>query len=359
MLSPDHQPNGRSVTHRGSVAGGRSRLPTHRCPEYLNLLGVTERLPFEKHRIDHDRTGRYNPLTDTEFSFCIRLFNYRQDDFTAAMTWHEHLEIWIPIDSEVWFRMGDRRVKLFAGDILIVDNLKLHTVVDRPGLDVRVISIGFLPEFVYSLGSPSYDYYSLLPFFTHQERPARVVRRDAPLYPTMISTVADLVECYFGRDLYFQVGCKANMLRLLYALAKHFWVSESLRLVMARQQATAERLKPVFEFISTHSAEMIAVGKGASLAHLSESRFSRVFKQISGMTFVNYVTHVRLSRALRMLQESSATIGEIALATGFSDQSYFDRRFKTAFGRTPNQLRSSIKTPGLAQSDQSLPDELE
>jgi AraC-like DNA-binding protein len=359
MLPPDEPPNGRSMTRNGSHPSGRSKLPSHRCPQYSSLLRVTERLPFEQHRIDYDRTGRYNPLADTEFPFCIRLFNYRQDDFTAALTWHEHLELWIPINSEVVFRMGERRVKLFAGEILIVDNLKLHTVVDQPGLDAQVISIGFLPEFVYSLGSPSYDYYCLLPFFTHQERPAPVVRRDAPLYPTMISTVADLLECYFERDLYFQVGCKANMLRLLYALAKHFWVSESLRLVMARQQATAERLKPVFEFISNHSAEMIAVGKGASLAHLSESRFSRVFKQISGMTFVNYVTHVRLSRALRMLRESSATIGEIALATGFSDQSYFDRRFKTAFGRTPNQIRSSIKTPGSARSDQLSPHKFE
>jgi transcriptional regulator GlxA family with amidase domain len=135
-------------------------------------------------------------------------------------------------------------------------------------------------------------------------------------------------------------------------------VSESLQSVMVRQQAAAERLKPVFEFISAHSAEMIAVAKGASLAHLSESRFSRIFKQISGMTFVNYVTHVRLSRALRMLRESPATIGEVALATGFSDQSYFDRRFKAAFGRTPNQIRSSIKTEEPSRSIQMLSDEL-
>jgi hypothetical protein len=88
---------------------------------------------------------------------------------------------------------GDRWVKLGAGDLLIVDNLKLHTVIDAPGLNARVISIGFLPEFVYSLGSPSYDYYSLLPFLTHQAGERHVVRTDAPLYPTMVSTVADLL----------------------------------------------------------------------------------------------------------------------------------------------------------------------
>jgi AraC-like DNA-binding protein len=359
MLSPDLARNDRLLTPRGSSAGGRFRTASRRGNEYSSLLTVAEGLTFEKHRIDYDRTGRYNPLTDTEFPFCIRLFNYRHNDFTAAMTWHEHLELWIPIDSEASFRMGDRFVKLSAGEILVVDNLKLHTVVDRPGLNARVITIGFLPEFIYSLGSPSYDYYSLLPFFTHEERPLHVVRRDAPLYPTMVSTVAELLECYFARDLYFQVGCKANLLRLLYALAKHFWVSESLRSVMVRQQATAERLKPVFEFISTHYAETIAVEKGARLAHLSESRFSRIFKQISGMTFVDYITHVRLSRALRMLRESSANIAEVALATGFSDQSYFDRRFKAAFGQTPNQIRSSIKRPAPARSNQLLPDKIE
>jgi AraC-like DNA-binding protein len=103
----------------------------------------------------------------------------------------------------------------------------------------------------------------------------------------------------------------------------------------------------------------IAVEKGARLAHLSPSRFSRIFKQISGMTFVNYITHFRLSRALRMLRESSATIGEIALATGFSDQSYFDRRFKAALGQTPNQIRRSINTQEPARSSQLLPDKVE
>ncbi len=329
------------------------------CPEYAGLLRVAESLTFEPHRIDYDRTGRYNPLTNTGFPFCIRLFNYRHNDFTAALTWHEHLELWIPLDSEVSFRMGERRVDLEAGEILIVDHLKLHTVLDQHGLDARVISIGFLPEFVYSLGSPSYDYYSLLPFFTQQTGSPHLVARDAPLYPAMVATVADLLECYFGRELYFEVGCKANLLRLLYALARHFWVSESLRSVMIRQQDVAERLKPVFEYISTHYAENIAVEKGAHLAHLSESRFSRVFKQISGMTFVNYVTHVRLSRALRMLRESPATIAEVAVATGFSDQSYFDRRFKAAFGRTPNEIRRSIKTREPARSNQVSLDKIE
>jgi Helix-turn-helix domain len=60
---------------------------------------------------------------------------------------------------------------------------------------------------------------------------------------------------------------------------------------------------------------------------------------------------LRLSRALRLLRESPATIAEVALTTGFADQSYFDRRFKAAFGKTPNQIRRSTEGQKAAPAD--------
>jgi two-component system response regulator YesN len=46
------------------------------------------------------------------------------------------------------------------------------------------------------------------------------------------------------------------------------------------------------------------------------------------MTFVSYLTHIRLHHAARLLRESDFNIGEIADACGFSHQSYFDRPFR-------------------------------
>jgi two-component system, response regulator YesN len=57
------------------------------------------------------------------------------------------------------------------------------------------------------------------------------------------------------------------------------------------------------------------------------------------MTFVAYLTHVRVSNAQRLLQETNLSIAEIAAQVGFSDQSYFDRRFKQAFGKSPREFR--------------------
>jgi two-component system response regulator YesN len=65
------------------------------------------------------------------------------------------------------------------------------------------------------------------------------------------------------------------------------------------------------------------------------------------MTFVAYITRVRLTQALRLLRETELSVAEIAASAGFSDQSYFDRRFRRAFGKTPREYRA--ETPVQAQ----------
>ena len=129
------------------------------------LWNVAAELPFEPHRIRLDETGRYDEALNREFPFVVRLFHFRHKDYTPGLTWHERLEILLPLDALTKMRMGEQEVELQPGEILIVDNLRLHMTVDYPGFESRVIVVSFLPEFVYSLGSPSYDYYSLLPFF--------------------------------------------------------------------------------------------------------------------------------------------------------------------------------------------------
>ena len=58
------------------------------------------------------------------------------------------------------------------------------------------------------------------------------------------------------------------------------------------------------------------------------------------MTVNDYITEVRLGEAMRMLLAGGQTIGEIALATGFSDQSYFSKVFSAKYGMPPSEYRT-------------------
>lgn len=311
--------------------------------------------PFEPHDIagQLDSHGRYEVELDREFPFLIKLFHFSSEHHTRGLTWHERLELFLPIDGEVRLLMGEQMIHLAPGELLVVDNLKLHRVTDFPGFNTRVIVVSFLPEFVYSLGSPSHDYAFLLPFYSRLENRPHVLRpRDAAAGP-VFEALACLLQTYFHRsDHLFHAGCKACLLGLLYHLARHFESSELLRWEFVRQQQRSLRLKKLFDHLRDHFAEKLSVKEAARLSGMSEPHFMKVFKQVAGMTLVAYLHHIRLSNAARLLKETPRSIAEIADSVGFADQSYFDKRFKKSFGVSPTEFRSragakSVR-PGLS-----------
>jgi mannose-6-phosphate isomerase-like protein (cupin superfamily) len=132
------------------------------------LRELSRHLPFRPHHITHsvDRTGRHEMGLNLEFPFAINLFQMTTKRFTRSLSWHDRRELFLVLDGQVRFRMGDDQVQLGPGDMLVVDNLRLHGPIDFPGFNARVIVICFLQEFVYSLGSPAQDYAFLLPFYS-------------------------------------------------------------------------------------------------------------------------------------------------------------------------------------------------
>jgi AraC family transcriptional activator of pobA len=315
---------------------------------FNELLSACRRLAFEPHDIaaQLDTRGNYAVPLDEEFPLLIKLFHYTSRRHTRGATWHERLELFVPLDGPARFRMGEQEVDLRAGDVLVVDNLKLHHVVDFAGFNTRVIVISFMPELVYSLGSPSHDYAFLLPFYSKTAERAHVLRAADPAAPLAWSAVRELLGIYFGEDRqYYQAGSKAFLLELLFVLARHFRSSEVLKWQFMRQQQQSLRLKKLFQHIQQHSAEKLSVNDAARLAGMSTPQFMKTFKQAAGMTLVAYLNHVRLSNAARLLRETNETIAEIASRTGFSDQSYFDKRFKRAFGLSPMKFRTESIGP--------------
>jgi len=316
-------------------------------PGLTGLLKACHHLRFEPHDIASqlDAQGRYRVDLDSEFPFLIKLFQYSSTRHTRGATWHDRLELFIPLDAPARMRMGDQEVQLAAGDVLVVVNLKLHHVVDFPGFKTRVVVISFLPEFVYSLGSPSHDYAFLLPFYSKLEKHPHVVRADDDASDTVLSATARLVACFAGKAdrQFYQAGCKAFLLELLYHMARHFRASELLRWEFLRQQQRSLRLKKLFEHIRQHYAGKLSIRQAATLAGMSQPQFMKTFKKVAGMTLITYLNHVRLSNATRLLKETDQSIAEIANSTGFSDQSYFDKRFRRAFGQSPKEFRASAR----------------
>ncbi len=306
------------------------------------LLSACRTLTFEPHDIAAHLHpgGRYDLPLDEEFPFAIRLFHYSTRTHTRGTTWHDRLELFIPTDGRTLFQMGEQLLDLRPADLLVVDNLKLHHVVDFDGFDSRAIVVSFRPEFVYSLGSLSHDYIFLLPFYSRADRAPRVLPLES--HPAVANALHRLVVAWTGSEAgpLRRAECRVALLDLLLELARRFRTPEPVQREFLRQQKRSLRLKPLFDHVSQHYAEKVTVAQASALAGMSQPQFMKTFKRVAGMTLVGYLNHVRLAAGVRLLRETSLSIAEVATAVGFTDQSYFDKRFKRAFGSTPRDFRA-------------------
>jgi len=315
------------------------------------LFGTLRRLNFEPFIIDHlvDEQGRFEYQMNRDFPFLIKLFSFGPIRNTVRLNWHDRLELFVPVEGEGRFCMGEQVVEFSPGDIVVVDNLKLHGIAEFRGDRRRAVVVTFLPGLIHNLGSPLCDSVLISPFYCQREGMAPVLRAKDRLAAPAHSALVELVHCYFhssgGPE--FQGGCKAYLLEVLYHLTRHFRLTEMARTEYVVQQRRARRLAKLFDYLQEEYSEKVSVATAAAMVAMSESQFMKFFKRATGMTFVAYLTHVRLNKAYRLLTETDASIAEVASSVGFSDQSYFDKRFKAVFSLTPRELRAERRAPTL------------
>jgi two-component system response regulator YesN len=83
----------------------------------------------------------------------------------------------------------------------------------------------------------------------------------------------------------------------------------------------------------------ISPGDVASELGVSESTLGKRFRSVTGYSFVEYATMVRVMKALEFLADPNCRVGEVANRVGISDSRYFSSVFKRHTGYTPSEFR--------------------
>ncbi len=97
------------------------------------------------------------------------------------------------------------------------------------------------------------------------------------------------------------------------------------------------------QYINNHFREDIQVDELARLVSLTPNYVSTIFKEVTGLTIVQYIHQLRMETARDLLQHSDMSIAQISNYLGFCDPSYFNRVFKKITGQPPSRLRASLR----------------
>jgi len=245
--------------------------------------------------------------------------------------WHEEIEILYFHQGSAKVHCGDRTYIARSGDIIFVNSCEVHWIefeAEEANYDCLIINLESFcsnPPGIYETRYLQLLIDLCVKFENH-------IREDAVATEHILAICREFRE----RDFGFELSIKAHVFGLLTHLFRHRLQGDSGNSYNVEYY---NRIKPAIKYMKSHLSQPISLDDLAQSCHLSNSHFSRLFRQVMSVSPMQHFAALRLQEVASLLQNSHYSITQIAIMTGFNDMAYLSRKFKEAFGLSPKQFK--------------------
>ncbi|HEX5827843.1 MAG TPA: AraC family transcriptional regulator [Candidatus Limnocylindrales bacterium] len=263
--------------------------------------------------------------------FPLAVLEYTVTGGGDPMHWHDHFEVALVEEGRGVFMFGRRALEAEAGDIFFIDNSQPHVALADRGTPMRLLLVLFRPELIAPPGCRDVDL-GYLAAFRFDDGVSPRVRGGSALAKDIASTLRRL-SAADARPL------QDAGLRMALALAAG---APGVAATPEAARAAADRreqIRPVLAYVDAHSRDHVTLEAVADLVHVSPSRVRHVFKDVTGVSFKEYVTQVRVTEAKRLLLGTELSVADVARAVSYTNLHQFYKVFHRSCGMSPGEYR--------------------
>ena len=260
--------------------------------------------------------------------------------------WHFHpeLELSYIVRGSGLRYVGDSIEPFADGDLCLIGGETPHCWLTELGFSghAQAQVIQFLPESIAASIQTTATFRPLRALFQRAQRGLRI--QGATRERTVDAMRVLFTERVRPLDRY------AGLLSILADLSESTQLSELALSDLSRSSDTgsAETAGRLLAYVHEHAQNPeLSFDRAARALGMSRATFGRAFPRLFGKTFVKYLAEVRVEQACRLLGETSRTITEIAIETGFGSLSNFNRQFLALKKTSPLRYRKSTRARDL------------
>lgn len=234
--------------------------------------------------------------------------------------------------------LGSKDYRFCTNDLLIIPSHEVHQIISLTDEDHEYIVIKFRPDLMNTSMQIQSEYHCILPFLvqggTYQKLFTAQELENSGVSHLALHFADEYKNMHYG----YEIALKADFYNLiLWILRRWHETDQHAENIPSPEQL--QRLQLALDYVAKNYSLPITVADAAKLCHVSYSYFSKLFVKATGKNFSDYVTTVRLSAAEQLLITTEKSITEISFETGFSDLSYFTRRFTAKNDLSPRDYR--------------------
>lgn len=228
---------------------------------------------------------------------------------------HDHLEFILVRSGELQVTIGGQTHKLEAGEMSVSFPYQIHSY-EQSG-DARVLLIIFPPAVADVYAGTLLKVCPRTPFF----------RPDVHL----LSLLERLSQC-------IGTGAPQTLTKVYFnAVVGELLLQMPTEPVEEKDTATIQK---IFLYCQNHYREDITVASVARAVNISQSCVTKNLSARQGCPFRKYINSLRVAQVKRLLDETDDTITDIMFASGFKNQSTFNRVFFEETGMSPRAYRN-------------------
>jgi len=288
-------------------------------------------------------SGLFEKVGFEDDSSILFYINREHEDYSTH--WHTAMEIIMPIENTYAVGMNQMAYSLKVGDILIIPPGELHALY-APSTGSRIVML-----FDASVLGNVKGFSGILPVLMQP----RIISKDtAPeIYDKQRELLFRIRDEYEGNSPLREAAIYALIIEMFVNIGRNHMDAETLfpMVRQGKQKEYIEKFNTIFDYIDQNYTEDLSLDTVAHVAGFSKFHFSRLFKQFTDMSFYDYLNQRRVRAAENLLLDPDIPITEIAMRSGFSSISTFNRVFKSFKKCTPSEFKRLYRTKKPTEVD--------
>ena len=271
-------------------------------------------------------------LADTSFPISIsEHLKTRQGPIFDVHSHEHHLQLFHFTKGTAIIYVSQKPVRVKPCDILLINSGETHygeSLSDELSYTVFRVDLTLLCSY----GIPACSEKYLQPMYDH------LILFEPLIHNIKIESILNNLTYEFAKK---QEGYEMELLGVTYRLLSELLRNHVEKSINFREAEVLtkrrKRFEKVITYIENNYNNPILLEKAASIAHMSQGYFCRLFKQTTGRTLTDYINRYRIERAVILLNQGLCNVTEAAMSVGFDDINYFCRVFKKYMKESPTQ----------------------
>ena len=253
--------------------------------------------------------------------------------------WHDEFEIIIVIDGSGLFTVNGRQYLCKKDDLILIPGGHIHGIAQNGTETCEYFNI----LFSFSLLEENPESHCTRQFFSVLMNNAILndyyLPQGSHLNNELLPLAKDLVEHRKEKYSGYELMIKSRLFNILHLVIKEDIKETKGKKLSENDRTNTERIKKILSYTAEHFTERISIQQASEICAISQSRFMNIFRDQTGMSFIQYLNDYRLEVAAEQLSTGNESVTEIAIKNGFDNISYFIRAFKAKFGCTPLEYK--------------------